>query len=151
VKRLAIASDHGGFTLKRALVSALLAAGYDVSDHGPPAEVSVDYPDMAEPVARAVAGGQADLGVLVCGSGIGVSIAANKVAGIRAAVVQDVAHARLAREHNDANVLCLGGRFTSDEEGLAIVSAWLDATYQGGRHDARLAKIAAIERRSAPG
>lgn len=144
--RLVIGSDHGGFTLKEGLVVALRAQGHEVVDHGPHAEVSCDYPDLAAPVAAAVADGRADLGVLVCGSGIGMSIAANKVNGIRAALVQDMEHARLARQHNNANILCLGGRFTSLDEGTRIVNAWLDASYEGGRHDGRLQKIAAMER-----
>ncbi len=143
--RLAIASDHGGFDLKVALIDELRSQGHDIVDHGPAQSVSCDYPDLAVPVARAVASAAADLGILVCGSGIGMSIAANKVHGIRAAVVQDEEHARLARQHNDANVLCLGGRFTPNERALAIVRAWLDARFEGGRHIGRLAKISALE------
>lgn len=148
--RIALGSDHGGFALGQALARWLREAKHDVVDLGPSEATSVDYPDYAEPVARRVASGQADLGVLVCGSGIGMSIAANKVPGIRAAVVQDVEHARLAREHNDANVLCLGGRFTAEPEACAIVEAWLGATFQGGRHEGRIAKIHALEGKPAP-
>lgn len=143
--RVSIASDHGGFDLARSLATWLTEQGHLVSDLGPGTVTSVDYPDYALRVADAIASGTADVGVLVCGSGIGMSIAANKVAGIRAAVVQDVEHARLAKAHNDANVLCLGGRFTSQEEGRAIVGAWLGATYEGGRHDLRLEKIRRLE------
>ena len=146
--RLAIASDHGGFELKQHLVGALGRAGHHVADLGSQDGESVDYPDFAERVGHAIAGGDADAGVLVCGSGIGLSIAANQVPGIRAAVVQDVEHARLAREHNDANVLCIGGRFTAAPLAEDMIAAWLGATCTGERHQRRLGKIAEIERRA---
>ena len=143
--RLALASDHGGFELKERLRQDLRADGHTVVDHGPSTADAVDYPDLAAVVARAVASGEADLGVLVCGSGIGMSIAANKIVGVRAAVVQDTEHARLAREHNDANVLCLGGRFTAPPLALDMVRAWLSAECTGERHRRRVTKIAALE------
>ena len=143
--RLAIASDHGGFELKQALATHLLAAGYDVRDLGPGAPEPCDYPDFAALVAHAIARGDAERGVLVCGSGIGMSIAANKIAGIRAAVVQDVEHAVLAREHNDANVLCIGGRFTAEPAARDILDAWLGTECTGERHHKRIAKIAALD------
>ncbi|MFT7621853.1 MAG: ribose 5-phosphate isomerase B [Myxococcota bacterium] len=143
--KLAIASDHGGFELKDRLRAHLAEEGHEVTDFGPANAERADYPDYAGLVARAVASGAAERGVLVCGSGIGMSMAANKIAGVRAAVVQDVEHARLAREHNDANVLCLGGRFTAFELATAILDAWLDAECTGDRHGRRIAKIHALE------
>ncbi len=143
--RLCIASDHGGFDLKGVLCAHLREQGHDVIDFGPKVDGRVDYPDYAEPVARAVASGECERGVLVCGSGIGMSIAANKVDGIRAAVVQDLEHATLAREHNDANVLCLGGRFTADPLACSIVDTWLGTACTGERHHGRIAKIHALE------
>ena len=145
--RLAIASDHGGYELKEQLRQCLERDGHAVVDHGPRSGDAVDYPDYASLVAQAVVSGDAEAGVLVCGSGIGMSIAANKVDGIRAAVVQDVEHARLAAEHNDANVLCLGGRFTAPALAHDMVKAWLTAECQGDRHRRRVAKIADLERR----
>jgi ribose 5-phosphate isomerase B len=147
--RIAIGADHGGVILKQALVDALAAAGHDVADHGTHGTASVDYPDVAAVVAGAVAGGDADRGVLVCGSGIGVSIAANKVPGARAALVHDATTARLAREHNDANVLCLGERTTGAVVALDALAAWLGADFAGGRHQGRLDKIADLERAAA--
>ena len=143
--RIAIGSDHAGFALKGQLAVHLVEIGHDVQDLGPATADRTDYPDHAAQVARAVADGSADLGVLVCGSGIGVSIAANKIAGVRAAVVQDEAHARLAREHNHANVLCLGERFTAAPHAASIVDAWLGAEPQEGRHAMRVAKINALD------
>ena len=143
--RIAIGSDHGGFDLKQELVQWLASEGHDVQDFGPTDGGRVDYPDYAAPVARAVAGANADQGVLVCGSGIGMSMAANKVAGVRAAVVQDVDHARLAREHNDANVLCLGARFSAVGVAKSMVTAWLTAECTGERHHRRIAKIAVLD------
>ena len=143
--RIAIASDHGGYDLKGAIADHLRQLGHEVADLGPYAPARADYPDYAVEVARQVGSGSAEAGVLVCGSGIGMSIAANKVRGVRAAVVQDVEHARLAREHNDANVLCLGGRFTADALACQMVDEWLRAECTGERHRARIAKIAALD------
>lgn len=142
--RIAVGSDHGGVTLKRDLTEWLVSQSHAVTDFGPSTGDSVDYPDYAKPVAESVASGDSTLGILICGSGIGMSIAANKVQGIRAAVVQDEVHARLAREHNNANVLCLGGRFTATPHAIDIVSAWLQAEFGGGRHARRVTKIASI-------
>ena len=147
--RIAIGADHGGTTLKHSLVDALVAAGHDVADHGTHGTTSVDYPDVAADVARSVAAGQAERGVLVCGSGIGVSIAANKVPGIRAALVHDATTARLAREHNDANILCLGERTTGSVVAIDAVAAWLGAAFEGGRHQGRVDKITQLERAAA--
>jgi ribose 5-phosphate isomerase B len=122
------------------------AEGYAVDDQGTSSEESVDYPDYGKAVGERVASKQADLGVAVCGSGIGISIAANKVPGVRAALAHDVTTARLAREHNDANVLALGGRVVTPEAALEMVQTFLTAAYLGGRHQRRLDKIAQIER-----
>jgi len=143
--RLAIASDHGGFALKEYLSDALTENGWTVHDLGPASEESVDYPDYAEKVARHVAGGESDRGILVCGSGIGMSIAANKINGIRAAVVQDIEHAKLAAEHNNANVLCIGGRFTAPALAESILEAWLGIECSGDRHHRRIQKITNLE------
>lgn len=143
--RIALGSDHGGYELKRNLKDALADSGHDLVDLGTDSEESVDYPDFALPVARKVASGECDLGVLVCGTGIGVSITANKVAGVRAALVHDVATARLAREHNRANILCLGGRILAPSLAEEMVRVWLDAEFEE-RHQARLDKITEIER-----
>jgi ribose 5-phosphate isomerase B len=145
--RIAIGSDHGGLALKAALVTFLQGRGLDVSDFGTDSEASVDYPDFGEKVARAVAAGQVDQGIVICGTGIGISIVANKITGIRAALVTDVFMARMAREHNNANVLALGGRILTPEQACELVAAWLDATFEGGRHQGRLDKIAALEKR----
>jgi len=146
--RIALGSDHAGYDLKVSLVSWLGERGYDVLDLGTNSgDVAVDYPDYGEAVGRAVASGEADLGVAVCGSGVGVSIAANKVPGVRAALVHDVTSARLAREHNHANVLCLGARLVGAPVALDALRAWLDATPADGRHLARLAKLDALDQR----
>ncbi len=143
--KIAIASDHGGFELKETLRAHLLSAGHSMVDLGPEDSGRVDYPDYAALVARNIASGDAEVGVLVCGSGIGMSIAANKITGIRAAVVQDVEHARLAREHNNANVLCLGGRFTAPKLACDMVDVWLASECTGERHYVRIGKISDLE------
>lgn len=140
-----IGSDHGGLALKIALNSYLKRRGYDVTDAGTNGDVSVDYPDFGQKVAEAVIAGEAELGILICGTGIGMSIAANKIPGIRAALVTDVFMARMAKEHNNANVLVLGGRVLDEQKACDLVGAWLDATFEGGRHQARLDKITALE------
>ncbi len=142
--KIAIACDHGGLELKDAVVASLGEWGHDVVDLGVNERSSVDYPDYALRVAQQVTSGEADLGVLVCGTGIGMSIAANKVAGIRAALAGDELSARMARAHNDANVLCLGNRVVGLGAGVGIVRAWLEARFEGARHQRRLDKIAAI-------
>jgi len=147
---IAIASDHGGVALKDDLCTKLTDLGIQCTDLGPRGNESVDYPDYAAKVARAVSTGEFERGILVCGSGIGMSIAANKVNGIRAAVVQDVEHARLAGEHNNANVLCLGGRFTALSLAVDMVQSWLDARCEGPRHHRRLNKIALMEKADSP-
>lgn len=147
--RIALGSDHAGFDLKCVLASTLNEWGHDVLDLGTDsATVSVDYPDFAAAVGRAVVSGDAQLGVAICGTGIGVAIAANKIAGVRAAVVHDVTTARLAREHNHATVLCLGARTTGAVVAIDALDAWLKAAPAPGRHDQRIAKIDALDGRS---
>jgi ribose 5-phosphate isomerase B len=146
--RIAIGSDHAGFLVKETIRKYLEASGYTVDDQGTSSEESVDYPDYGKGVGERVASKQADLGVAVCGSGIGISIAANKVPGIRAALAHDVTTARLAREHNDANVLALGGRIVTPEAAVEMVQTFLATAYLGGRHQRRLDKITQIERDS---
>jgi len=140
-----IGSDHGGLTLKTALISYLKRRGLEITDAGTNGDASVDYPDFGQKVAETVAAGGAELGILICGTGIGMSISANKVPGIRAALVTDAFMARMAREHNNANVLVLGGRVLDEEKACDLVGAWLDSTFEGGRHQARLDKITALE------
>lgn len=145
---VALGADHAGFELKEALKRTLEARGVAFRDFGTTGAASVDYPDYAAQVAAAVAGGAADRGILVCGSGVGMAIAANKVPGIRASVITDVEAAVLAREHNDLNVLTLGGRRTPPDEATRIVAAFLDTPFAGGRHAARVQKIAALDERA---
>jgi len=142
-----IGSDHGGLALKTALNSYLHRRGFQVSDAGTNSDASVDYPDFGQKVAETVIAGEAELGILICGTGIGMSIAANKIPGIRAALVTDVFMARMAKEHNNANVLVLGGRVLDEQKACDLVGAWLDATFEGGRHQARLDKITALEKK----
>lgn len=142
-----IGSDHGGLVLKAALSSYLQRRGFEVSDAGTNGDASVDYPDFGQKVAETVIAGEAELGILICGTGIGMSIAANKIPGIRAALVTDVFMARMAKEHNNANVLVLGGRVLDEQKACDLVGAWLDATFEGGRHQSRLDKITALEQK----
>ncbi|HHX95510.1 MAG TPA: ribose 5-phosphate isomerase B [Clostridia bacterium] len=143
---LAIGSDHGGFLLKEKIIEFLETEGIDFRDFGTYDAQSVDYPDFALQVAQAVASGECDRGILCCGTGIGVSITANKVPGIRAALCGDTFSARASREHNDANILALGERVIGPGLAVDIVKVWLESEFSGGRHDRRLKKIAAIER-----
>jgi ribose 5-phosphate isomerase B len=143
--RIALASDHAGFPLKEHLVAALAAAGHDVVDLGTDSAESVDYPQYAESAARAVASGDADRGVLVCGSGNGVAIVANKVAGIRAVNAHDADEAAMARRHNDANVVTLSGARLQPGAADAIVAMFLMTDFDGGRHARRVDQIAALE------
>jgi ribose 5-phosphate isomerase B len=144
--RIAIGADHAGFLLKEHLRKTLERRGHTVHDHGTVNEEPVDYPPICIDVARAVAEGRADRGIVVGGSGQGEQIAANKVSGIRAALCNDVYMARLSRSHNDANVLSMGGRIVAFELADAIVTEWLDAGFEGGRHQRRIDEIAAAER-----
>ena len=145
MKKILIASDHAGFELKSKLTADLTDWNYVVEDLGVDAPESVDYPDFALKLANRIGQGEQALGVLVCGTGIGMAIAANKVPGVRAATVGDEYSARMARSHNDLNVLCLGGRVVGPDRATAILRAWLDSTYEGGRHQRRLDKITAVE------
>ena len=144
-KRLVIGADHAGFKLKQDLVEHLKKKGYDIQDVGTFDETSVDYPDYAEKVGRRVAEGAFPKGVLVCGSGAGVSIAANKIQGIRAATANDIESAKLIRAHNDANVLTIGSRLVDTEMALRILDTWLETEFEGGRHQRRVEKITKIE------
>ena len=145
--RVALGSDHAGFALKTAIKALLDEWTVPWEDFGTDTDASVDYPDFAEAVCRAVVAGRADCGILVCGTGIGMGIAANKIPGVRAAVVWDEASAHLGRAHNDANVMAIGGRTTPAGRLPGIVDAFLHTTYEGGRHDSRLEKIAHLERK----
>ncbi|MBK9275171.1 MAG: ribose 5-phosphate isomerase B [Flavobacteriales bacterium] len=140
-QHIAVGSDHAGLDLKHAVKEHLRARGVEVTDKGTHVRESVDYPDHAHAVAAAVAAHQAELGILICGSGNGVAITANKHRGVRAALAWLPELGRLAREHNDANVLALPARFISVEQALAVVDAFLDARFEGGRHQARVEKI----------
>ncbi|MCX6622347.1 MAG: ribose 5-phosphate isomerase B [Acidobacteria bacterium] len=143
--RIAIGADHAGFALKERLREHLSLEGHAVVDHGTTSEVSCDYPDLAKAVAGAVADGSAERGILVCGSGVGMSIAANKVAGIRAALAVDEEEVRLARAHNDANILTLGSRTTGAETAGKLIDVFLATPFDAGRHIPRLGKIRAME------
>jgi len=143
---VAVGADHAGFTLKERLRVWLGALGHRVLDYGTDSLAPVDYPDYAAPVAEAVATGAAARGVLVCGTGVGMAMAANKIPGIRAAVCHDPEAARLSREHNDANVVALGARIVSGEEAMAIVEVFLKTDFAGGRHSRRVEKLSALER-----
>jgi len=145
--KVAVGSDHAGFELKEKVKAFLEAEGVEIQDLGTGSTDSVDYPDFAASVAEAVRDGRADRGILMCGSGIGICIAANKIRGIRAALVADLQFARLSREHNDANVLCLPGRFMEPRVADQIVKVWLETPFAGGRHERRVSKIRELEER----
>lgn len=144
--KVIVGSDHAGLALRAEAVKVAKEAGFEVEDLGPFSAESVDYPDFARKVAEAVAAGRAKLGILVCGTGIGMSIAANKVKGIRAALCSTEFEARMARSHNDANVLCLGERVIGIGVGGAVVEAFLAASFEGGRHERRVRKMNDLER-----
>jgi len=141
-----LGADHAGFPLKEDLKAWLITGGFDVVDFGTQSAESVDYPDYAAAVGSAVTAGKADCGVLVCGTGIGMAIAANKLPGIRAAVCSDAYTARMSREHNDANILALGARITGRDAAIEILETWLAATFADGRHARRVDKIVALDR-----
>jgi len=143
--KIAIGSDHRGFHAKESITRVLTRMGHDVTDYGTHSDRSTDYPDFAVPVCRAVAGGKADRGVLMCGSGIGMCMAANKVAGIRAALCHDELTVEMSRRHNDANVLCMGGDLLGDELMRRMVEIWMGAEFEGGRHERRVRKAMKIE------
>jgi ribose 5-phosphate isomerase B len=140
-ERIPIASDHAGFALKEKLAAALEQMGFDVANLGTASEASTDYPDYAHPLAREVSEGQARRGVLLCGTGLGMSYVANRYPHVRAGVAWTAEVAKLAREHNDSNVLVLPARFVSDEQALEILKTWLATPFEGGRHERRVDKI----------
>jgi ribose 5-phosphate isomerase B len=146
--RIAIGADHAGFLLKEHLKGTLQRLGHSVDDHGARSEDPVDYPPICLSVARAVAEGRAERGVVVGGSGQGEQIAANKVAGVRAALCNDLYTARLSREHNDANVLAMGGRIVAAGLADEIIALWLKTPFEGGRHQRRIDQISAAEKRT---
>ena len=143
---IVLGSDHGGLALKEAVKEFLKERGLPLEDCGTDNGDSVDYPDFGEKVARRVSSGSAEKGVLFCGTGIGMSIVANKFPRVRAALVTDVFMARMAKEHNNANILVLGGRVMDGEKAKKMVAVWLDASFEGGRHQGRLEKIEVLER-----
>jgi ribose 5-phosphate isomerase B len=142
---IAIGSDHAGYTLKNELRDALRASGHEVADFGTDSTTSTDYPDYARQVAEAVTDGKADRGVLVCYTGIGMSIAANKIHGIRAALATNPEEVRLVRAHNDANVLTFGAKFIDAPTAETLTKIFLETPFEGGRHERRVNKIAAME------
>lgn len=142
---IAIGCDHGGFELKEHILKHLAETGVEYKDYGTYSEDSIDYPDCAKPVCKAIQDGTATAGILICGTGIGISMAANKHKGIRAALCGDVYSAKMTKMHNDANVICLGGRVTGRELAFMIVDTWLATEFEGGRHAARIKKIHDIE------
>ena len=144
---IAIGSDHGGYALKQVIISHLADRGIEFRDFGTYSEESCDYPEYGEAVGRAVASGECELGIAVCGTGIGISIAANKVHGVRAAACSDCYTAEMCRRHNDANVLALGGRVIGPGLALKIVDIFLSTGFDGGRHARRLGQLAEIEAR----
>lgn len=143
---IAIASDHGGFELKEDIKDFLKSSNIECNDLGTYNNDSVDYPDYGIELSKRVASGEFNSGILVCGTGIGMSIVANKVKGIRAALVSDIFSARMSREHNDANIVVIGGRVVGKSLGIELVKAWLETSFEGGRHQKRLDKIAALEK-----
>lgn len=144
--KLALACDHGGFKLKETVKKHLEEKGYEVVDFGTYSEESCDYPDYASKAAFAVAKKECEKGIVICGTGIGVSIVANKVHGIRCALVHDVFSAKATRQHNDTNMMAMGARVIGEGLALEIVDAWLNASYEGGRHNLRIEKMMALEK-----
>ena len=144
-KKIAIACDHGGYELKLTVVEHLKTNGYDVVDFGCDSTASVDYPDYAVPASKAVAAGECELGILICGTGIGMSLCANKVHGIRAACCSDTFSARMTRMHNNANILCLGARVVGAGLAVDLVDLFLKTEFEGDRHIKRIEKVMAIE------
>lgn len=142
---IALGADHAGFSLKQIIAQHLLAEGHQIVDCGTHDESRVDYPDYGAAVGESVSTGEADRGIVVCGSGIGIVMAAGKISGIRAATVHDTVSARLSREHNDANVIGIGARVVDDQAALAVVGAYLAASFEGGRHQQRIDKLGALD------
>ena len=150
-KKIAIGSDHAGFEGKEQARQFLASRGFEVKDLGTGGAESVDYPDYGAAVGRAVAAGEADCGVVMCGSGIGISIAANKVPGVRAALCWNEETAQLARRHNDANVLCIGARFVEPELAARMIQTFVETEFDGGRHQQRVDKLSRLDEERAPG
>ncbi|ANU12178.1 MULTISPECIES: ribose 5-phosphate isomerase B [Planococcus] len=144
--RVAISSDHGGNNLRKEIVNLMNEIGIEYQDFGPHTDDSVDYPDYAKPVADRVASGEFDRGILICGTGIGMSISANKVKGIRCALVHDVFSAKATREHNDSNILAMGERVIGPGLAREIAQTWLTEEFEGGRHEKRIQKITDLEK-----
>ena len=144
--KVAIASDHRGFHLKERVISMLKAKGHSVTDDGPASEESVDYPDFAALVAKKVSSGSVDRGILICGTGIGMAVAANKFPGVRAAACADEVTAELSRRHNDLNILCLSGDLLSSRSTERLVEIWMETQFEGGRHERRVDKIRQLEK-----
>jgi ribose 5-phosphate isomerase B len=145
--KIALGADHAGFALKEKVREYLLSKGHEVEDHGTDSTEAVDFPDFAERVANRVAAHEVTFGVLVCGTGLGMELAANKVPGIRATPCHDTLSARMAREHSNANVLTLGGRLIDEARARRILDTWLSTPFGGGRHERRIQKIAALDER----
>lgn len=143
---IAIGCDHGGYQLKKAIINYFNENNIEFFDFGTDSEESTDYAPIAVKVCRSVTGGECEKGILVCGTGIGMSLAANKIHGIRAAVCSEAFSCEFTRRHNDANILCLGGRVVSDEKGVELVDLFLNTEFEGGRHQRRIDQIAMIER-----
>lgn len=141
---VAIAGDHGGFALKQKIRKHLIERGIKIADLGTDSEESVDYPEFGKACAQAVASGKADRGIVICGTGIGISIAANRIRGIRCGLCTSVEMAELSRKHNNANMLAMGGRITSAEDAIRITDAWLDTEFEGGRHSRRVDMLDSI-------
>ncbi len=141
---VAIAGDHGGFALKQKIRKHLIERGIKIADLGTDSEESVDYPEFGKACAQAVASGKADRGIVICGTGIGISIAANRIRGIRCGLCTSVEMAELSRKHNNANMLAMGGRITSVEDAIRITDAWLDTEFEGGRHSRRVDMLDSI-------
>lgn len=146
IMKIAISSDHGGNQLRREITQLLSERGVEFEDFGPSTDDSVDYPDFASQVCQGVAEGKFDRGILICGTGIGMSIAANKVKGIRCALVHDLFSAKATREHNDTNVLAMGERVIGPGLAREIVATWLDTSFEGGRHERRISKLMDLEK-----
>ncbi len=144
--KLVIGSDHAGLHLKKQVLALLKKKGVEITDFGTENDESVDYPDFGMQVAEAISHGEAERGILLCGSGIGMSIVANKYRGVRAALCYDTQTARLSRQHNDANVLVMGGRLLEASQAMEIVKTWLETKFEGGRHARRIQKISEIEK-----
>ena len=141
---VAIAGDHGGFALKQRIREHLIERGIKIADLGTDSEESVDYPEFGKACAQAVASGKADRGIVICGTGIGISIAANRIRGIRCGLCTSVEMAELSRKHNNANMLAMGGRITSVEDAIRITDAWIDTEFEGGRHSRRVDMLDSI-------